>query len=628
MSEYTVTFYPQALSARVKEGTALLEASAKCNIAIGNLCGGDGICGRCKMMVKSGRVTGEGTLRLSREEIRAGYVLACQVAVRSDLSVEIPKEVWAKEKAITEGEAARFGDPSHELAFAGRFRSMPIVIKLYMEAEKPDLANVSSDHYIVCEHVRRNLPVRSMQTGLKIIKSVPELLRNFDYRVTIAVGLRRQIAEIVNLEGGNTADRNFMVVVDMGTSTVAAHLVNANTTETLDARACFNSQSVYGREVTGRVMRAERVGTEELQRLLVEDINGLIEGLCETNDVVPKEITAIVCAGNTILTHFLLGLPAGNIRRFPYTPVSLIPPPLRAVEVGVAINPRGLLYALPGISGWVGSDLTAGILATEMHRSDKLCLLVDIGTNGEIILGNREWLIASSASAGPALEGASVECGMRAESGAVEKVFVREGEILYRTVHDKPAVGFCGSGIIDMVSVLLERKVINRSGKFLPGSHESLVFGNGSPFFLLADGKNGRSEKSVFLSEKDLENVIVAKAAIFAAIHILMKRLELRYEEIDKVYLAGAFGSYLDIGSAINIGLIPPLPKEKIEFVGNASLKGAKLAALYQEAFHEIDDIRKNTTYYDLMGAEDYVEEFRKAMFLPHTDIDLWEKTQ
>ena len=408
MTDYTVMFYPQALAVRVKEGTTLLEASGKGNIAIGSLCGGDGICGRCRMIVKSGTVVGEGTAGLSREEIKDGYVLACQVAIQSDLIVEIPKEIWAKGKVLVNKDAKRFSDLQYEMAFAKRFRSKPIVIKLYMEAGKSDLANVSSDHYVVCEHVRKSLNVTSMQTGLKIIKSVPDILRRYDYRITITVGLRRQIAEIMNLEGGDTTDRNFMAIVDMGTSTVVAHLVNANTTETVDAKACFNSQGVYGREITGRIIRAEKVGTEKLQKLLVEDINKLVEGLCEANDIVPKDITAVVCAGNTIMTHFLLGLPTGNIRRYPYTPVSLIPPPLRAVQVGIGINPRGLLYALPGISGWVGSDLTAGILATEMHRSEELRLLVDIGTNGEIILGNREWMIASSASAGPALEGASV----------------------------------------------------------------------------------------------------------------------------------------------------------------------------------------------------------------------------
>ena len=477
---------------------------------------------------------------------------------------------------------------------------------------------------MVCDEVRRMLDIPSMQTGLKIIKNMPRILRKFDYKVTVTLGLRRQIAELMNIEGGDTVDKNYMIIVDMGTSTVVAHLVNANTTETMDARACFNSQSVYGREVTGRIMRSEKIGIEELQKLLVDDINKLVEGLCNANNIALQDITAVVCAGNTVITHFLLGLPADHIRRKPYIPVSLIPPPLRAVEVGIGINPRGLLYALPGISGWVGSDLTAGILATEMHKRSKLCLLVDIGTNGEIILGNKDWLIASSASAGPALEGASVECGMRAESGVIEKVYVEDGEIKFGTIHDKTPIGICGSGIIDIISVLLEQKIINRAGKFILGSHDSVVIRNGMPHYIIVDSKNDRTKQSVYFSEKDLENVIIAKAAIFAAIKILLKRLELSYDEINKIYLGGAFGNYIDVDSAINIGLIPPLPKEKIEFVGNTSIKGAKLTAFYQEAFHEITDIRANTTYYDLMGADDYVEEFRKAMFLPHTDINFW----
>jgi uncharacterized 2Fe-2S/4Fe-4S cluster protein (DUF4445 family) len=624
MAEYTVTFYPHALSVRVQEGTTLLEATAKCNIAINNLCGGDGICGRCKMIVRSGKIIGEGTSKLSREEIKAGYVLSCEVKIMSDLIVEIPKEIWAKEKVIANMEAQRFSYLKKGSSYAERYKIKPIVLKLYMELEKPTLANVTSDLQLISDRIREELDIPSMQTGLKIIKNISKILRKYDYKVTVTLGLRRQVAEIMYLEGGDTVDKNYMIIVDMGTSTVVAHLVNANTTETMDGKACFNSQGVYGREVTGRIIRAEKIGTEELQKLLVEDINKLIEGLCNTNQVNLQDITAVVCAGNTVMTHFLLGLSAEHIRRTPYVPVSLIPPPLRATEVGIAINPRGLLYALPCISGWVGSDLTAGILATEMHKHKKLCLLVDIGTNGEIILGNEDWLIASSASAGPALEGASVECGMRAESGAIEKVYVEDGEIKYKTIHEKPAVGICGSGIIDVISVLLNQKIINRSGRFIEGSHESIVTRKGIYHFILVDSKGDRTKKSVYISEKDIENVIVAKAAIFAAIKILLKRLELSYAEIDKVYLGGAFGNYIDIDSAINIGLIPPLPKEKIEFVGNTAIKGAKLTASYQEAFHEIAEIRTNTTYYDLMGADDYVEEFRKAMFLPHTDINDW----
>ncbi len=292
--------------------------------------------------------------------------------------------------------------------------------------------------------------------------------------------------------------------------------------------------------------------------------------------------------------------------------------------MGIEINPRGLLYSLPGISGWVGSDLTAGILATEMHKQDALCLLVDIGTNGEIIIGNQDWLISCSASAGPALEGAGIECGMRAERGAIEKVFLRDGEIGYSTIDDRPPKGICGSGIIDAVSVLLNAGIINRSGRFVDGASERVVSENDMNRFILETADKSANKTPMYITESDIENVITAKAAIYAAMKILMDRLELQFTDIEHFYIAGAFGKHIDIEHSINIGLIPDLPRDRIEFAGNTSIKGAKIVAFYKEALQEIESIRQNTTYYDLMGANDYVDEFRKALFLPHTDIELF----
>jgi len=617
-----VLFNPQNASVRVEQGTTLLEAANRCSIVMNNLCGGDGICGRCRMIVKQGEISGEPTEKLSRAEIRKGYVLACQTFVQGDLVVEIPVETGAREKIIADIDAERFSGLGREAAAPSLQKAVPVVVKVYLELEAPMLGNAVSDHQLVCSALQQRLGTEAMQMGLKTIRSLPAILRESHYRVTATVGLRKDIAEVMDVEAGNTEARNYMVVVDMGTTTVVAHLVDANTARTIGAKACFNSQGVYGREVTARMIAAEKRGIGELQKSLVGDINQLIGALCGASGVSPRDVTAVVCSGNTAMGHFLLGLPTHNIRRAPYTPVTVEPPPLRAAEVGIAINPRGLLYSLPGVSGWVGSDLTAGILATNMHKKDELALLIDIGTNGEIILGNRDWLISASASAGPALEGASVECGMRAEKGAVEKVLVEGGRIVARTIDDVPPMGLCGSGIIDLVSVLLDEKIIDRAGRFVADGRTTTI--GGLRAFVLADVNGRNTGKRVFFNEKDLENVITAKAAIFAAIKILLERLELRFSDIEKVYLAGAFGNYIDVRNAINIGLIPPIPLDKIEFVGNSSIIGAKMAALYQDAFHELLDIRSRTTYYDLMGADDYVEEFRKAMFLPHTDIAYW----
>jgi len=626
MSECTVTFRPQSSEVRVRKGATLLEAATAAGITINNLCGGDGICGRCKMIVREGEVSGQVTGKLSREEIKEGYVLACMSFVESDVLVEIPESTLAKEKHLADEDTERFRIFEPELFYKSRFKPSPLVTKVHLQLTEPSLANNQADHQRVCEAVSKKLKNVNMQMGLKIIKGLPEILRKNDYSVTATVGLRRDIAEVMDVEGGDTEERNYMVVVDMGTTTVVAHLVDARTTRTLDAEACFNSQGVYGREVTGRMISAEKRGTGELQRLLVEDINSLIGTLAEDNGISLRDINAAVCAGNTAMSHFLLGLPTRNIRREPYVPTSVDPPPLRAAEVGIKINPRGLLYSLPGISGWVGSDITAGILATGLHEKEEISLLVDIGTNGEIVVGNREWIIACSASAGPALEGVGEDCGMRAEGGAIEKFFGENGFIGYSTIGGTPPKGVCGSGIIDLVAVLLEQGLIDRSGQFTEAAADRVSVHRGVKRFTVVPAEETASGRPITFSEADIEAVVTAKAAIFAAMNILLQRLELGFSDIAHLYIAGAFGNYINAENAIRIGLIPSVPSDRIEFAGNTSVKGAKISAFYKEAFYKVMKIQRDTTYYDLMGAHDYVEEFQKALFLPHTDIELFSK--
>ncbi|MAG13686.1 MAG: ferredoxin [Spirochaetales bacterium] len=626
MTTQTVTLIPQNTTVTVRRGVTLLEAVSQAGIMLNNLCGGDGICGRCKMIVRTGTVSDEVSAKLTRDEIRKGYVLACQIKVHDNLTVEIPKETFAREKVLADEDAKRFEDLEADQAYKEELVPTPLTQKVFLKLDEPSLANNMADHQRLIAAIRKQCDCESLQTGLKIIKSLYKTLRDHNYRVTATVGLRSEISELMNVEGGNTADENYMVVIDIGTTTIVSHLMDVNSTKTLGAKACFNSGGVYGREVTGRMIAAEKKGIEELQRLLVDDINQLIEGLAKEHGINPRNITAIVCAGNTAMEHFLLGLPTDNIRRSPYVPVSVAPSPIRAVEVGLEINARGLLYYLPGIAGWVGSDITAGILSTGIHEADALSLLVDIGTNGEIIVGNREWLMACSASAGPALEGASEHCGMRAEKGAIERVSSENGIITYETIGEGPPRGICGSGIIDLVAVLLNEDIINRSGKIIPDSSDRIRKVDGILQYVVAHKSESENGREVYITETDIENVVIAKAAIFAAMKIILERLDLSFDDIEHFFIAGAFGSYLSIENAITIGLIPNVERNRIHFVGNTSVKGAKIVAFYQEALAVVEKIRSNTTYYDLMGANDYVDEFRKAMFLPHTDIELFER--
>lgn len=623
MAQYKVVFNPFARTVTVPGGTTLLEAAMQAHIGLESPCGGDGICGRCKLIVTEGHVRGDVTGQLTRDEIRQGYVLACQTFVESNLVVEIPEKSRIREMITIDQDAQRFRADRPGIK-AGEFARDPVIRKLFLKLATPTLHDNLPDCQRIQACVQKQTGISAIQTGLKIIQRMPALLRDNNFEVTATIGRRRGIAEMMAIEGGDTSDRNYAAVADLGTSTIVVHLVNLGDGQTIDAQACFNSQAVLGREVTARMIAAERSGMEKLQELLVGDINRLIASLVQTNNVHLRDINAVVCAGNTAVTHFLLGLPTRNIRRAPYVDVSNELPPFRAAEVGIKINPRGLLFTIPGIGGWVGGDITAGILATGTYASEETILFIDVGTNGEIVLGNSDWLIACSASAGPALEGASVECGMMAECGAIEKVYLEDGEIRFDVISGGPPDGICGSGIIDLVATLLRKEIIDRAGKFIADSHPALQFQDGLGRFILADARHSLRNHDIFISQTDIDNVITAKAAIFAASKIMLDRLDLKFSDVKRLYLAGGFGSNLNIENAIAIGLLPDLPPERVQYVGNTSIWGAKLAAISTEAFDQMREIVKKTTYYDLMGADDYVEQFQEAMFLPHTNIELF----
>ena len=623
MARYKVTFDPFDKVVTVDAGTTLLEAAGKAHISIDSVCGGDGICGRCKMIVKEGKVGGDVSALLTRDEIRQGVVLGCQTTVESDLLVEIPEKTRAKEKITVDKDAQRFR-AVHPAIKKREFAQSPVVSKVLVKLDPPTLENNVGDCQRIHRAVEKLTGISSLQTGLKIIRRMPGILRGNDFTITATIGRRKGVGEIMDLEGGDTSAGNYMAIVDAGTSTIVVHLVDVVALTTVDAQACFNSQATYGREVTARMMSAEKHGPESLQRLLVEDINRLIAALAAKNNVSLKDITAVVCAGNTAMMHFLLGLPTRNIRRKPYIAVTVEPPPFRAAEVGIKINPRGLLFAVPGIGGWVGGDLTAGILATGLYEMDEIGMLMDVGTNGEIIIGNKEWLIACSASAGPALEGAGVECGMMALQGAVEKVYIEDGRIRYDVIGGALPEGICGSGIIDLIAVLLDKRIIDRSGKLIEGSDPAVRFENGQGKFVLAEKGETLKGREVSILQEDIDNVITAKAAIFAATRILLERLDLKFSQISKLFIAGGFGSYIDVNNAIAIGLLPDIPISDILYVGNTSIWGAKLGAFSSDAREILREITRRTTYYDLMGTDDYVEQFRQAMFLPHTNIEMF----
>jgi len=620
---FEVTFCPERESVRVPAESTLMDAAKTAGVDLTSPCGGDGLCGKCRVIVRQGNVTARPTSLLSREEIRCGYALACQTTVTGDVEVEIPPESRAEAAQILiDLDAQRFR-ALHPAADAIEVRHAPLVRKLYLELPPASLDDNLSDQSRLFREIRRRHAAPIIQLGLKVLQALPRILRQANWKVTVTLGWRGATLEVLQVEPGDTSVRNLGISVDVGTSTVVAHLIDLDTTARLDAEAVYNSQRAWGDTVIRRITHAATPGgLDELQESVVGDINGMISALVERNRIAHHDITAVTVAGNTTMTHLLLGLDPGPIRRSPYVAPSTAPPPVRAVEVGIKIHPRGLLYAVPSIGGWVGGDITAGILAVGLRRSSAVQMLIDIGTNGEIAIGNRDWMVACSSSAGPAFEGSGVRHGMKAMHGAIERVEIGpEGNVHYRTVGGTRPRGICGSGLIDLVADLRKVGFIDRSGRLVSGATPRTRERDGALEFLLVPASRSETDQDIVVTQADLTNLLSAKAAIYAGSQVLTRAVGLDFGLVERVLIAGGFGNYLDREKAVAIGLIPDLPPERICFAGNTAILGANLGLLSRDAWEEMHQIAESVTYYDLINFPDYYDEFLAARFLPHTDL-------
>lgn len=626
-----VRFEPSGLKTEVARGTTLLDAARGVKIYLSSICGGDGYCGKCKVVVNSGEFQAKPTTLLTPKETWENVVLACQTKVLSDMVITVDKSHSLEKAQILET-----GESPRSTVFTGKslketFPHDPLCRKIYLELAQPTVADHTADYERITVAIKQRLggetPV--MQMGFRVLQDLPQLLHKSDYKVTATVGFRDGVVEIVQVESGNCADRNYAVAVDVGTTTVVAHLVNLVDGQTLDTEAKYNSQINFGEDYIRRIIYAEQNNAfDNMQECIVKDVNTLIMTLAEKNNISLNDITAIVCAGNTAMIHFILNLDPTRIRREPYVASASFIPPIRAAEAGIQINKRGLLYCLPSVAAYVGADIVAGVLATQLNKLSGEFLFLDIGTNGEVVLGNKDWMMCASSSAGPAFEGSGVKHGMRASSGAIEELKINSnGSIDYKTIGATNPIGICGSGLLDILSELFANKIIDRTGRFQPKNtspefRKKIIEGDEGLEFILLE-KNA-DHKQIVITQADINNLIRSKAGVFASIKVLMDSTQTSTDDLDGVFLAGGFGNYLDVTKTVAIGMLPDVPPEKIHFVGNTAIAGAKAALLSRDAKAEADKIALNMTYSDLMSHPEYMEEFIKANFLPHTDLSLF----
>ncbi|MBU4266692.1 MAG: ASKHA domain-containing protein [Candidatus Altiarchaeales archaeon] len=426
-----------------------------------------------------------------------------------------------------------------------------------------------------------------------------------------------------------SAGESLGLAIDIGTTTVVAYLTDLDSGNIIDTESQLNKQSVFGADVLSRINQSKETGgLEKLNSLILENINGLTEILLERNffgDSKEHHIKKIVTAGNTVMTYLLLGRDPSAIQKNQQLEEFRQPALSRTADIGIDCgNPKAELYCLPGIANYVGGDIVADIMASGMHLSDGISMLIDVGTNGEIALGNKEFLITCSTSAGPAFEGGETKHGMRASTGAIEKVEI-DDDITYAVINNDRPRGICGSGLIDLISELFLNEIIDPKGKFISDSRLSdrIRTGESGPEFVVVPREEAGIDSDIVITEKDIENIIITKAAIYAGASTLT-RVGTPFDQLDKIYIAGGFGHYINVERAIVLGLLPDLPKEKFEFIGNGSVLGAQLCLTSDEKRKEAQEIAKRATYLDLSKERSFTEEYMNASYLPHNNMDLF----
>jgi uncharacterized 2Fe-2S/4Fe-4S cluster protein (DUF4445 family) len=461
-----------------------------------------------------------------------------------------------------------------------------------------------------------------------MLKELPFTLREANWEVTVILlrGKReREPDRIIAVEPGDTTDRLYGLAVDIGTTTVCGILIDLNTGKVIAEASSYNTQIGYGEDVISRIIYSQRPGgLKALQEKVVYTINNIIETVCKKVIISPSDISYIMTAGNTVMSHLLLGIDPKFIRESPYVPACSQFPLTSAAGLGVYAHPSVRLFLYPSVASYVGGDITAGVHACQMHKSAELTLFIDIGTNGEIVVGNQDWMMCTACSAGPAFEGGGIKHGMRASSGAIENFYIHPEtyEPMIVTIERTKPRGICGSGLISIVAELLEAGVIDQQGKFSRKiDHPRIRQGEDNYEYVLAWANDSLTREDIVITEVDLDNLIRAKGAMYAGYVTLLETVGMVFTDLDRVILAGNFGAYIDLERAIAIGLLPDIEREKFFYLGNGSLLGAQVSLCDHKRFRERSIVSSLMTNMELSENPEFMTHYMAALFLPHTDM-------
>lgn len=607
MRECDITIMPDQITLQTTQGKSLLEACFEGGIFLDSPCGGKGTCGKCRV------------------ELDGQSVLACQVPVDRDMVVTIPEGSRLQKQQILLGKPVG-GVSVNEI---GVESIDPIVKQIMLTLEEPTLDNSLNDLDRVLLALSKTHMVGIPVVKLSVLKKLPAVLRKGGFRIVVTLIYDGTQWQMIDVTEADHAQPPYGLAIDIGTTTVVIYLVNMITGECIDKVGKYNGQSQYGSDVISRIVYADehKGGIVLLQNAIIETLNQLLDELLIKNQINADNLKAAVVAGNTVMMHLFMGVDAKYLRLEPYVPGAVDFPTVTASELGLKMSPDAVILSIPSIASYVGGDITSGVLATGLNlREGDLELFIDIGTNGEIVLGNADWMMTCACSAGPAFEGSGIACGMRAMDGAINGLKMNEYlEPRISVIGDTIPLGICGSGLIDTLAKLCEAGIISRSGKINVNLVTTRILTvDDEARYILAYANEYGNREDIYISDSDIQNLLRAKGAIFAGIRVMLDNVDLPFEAISKVTIAGGFGSFINIQDAIKIGLLPDIDQGKYSYVGNTSVVGSLKVLLNTSCLQECREIASNMTYLELSIGNKFMDEFISAMFIPHTDLSLF----
>ena len=620
---YKILFMPFNVSVDVPARTKIWEAAKKENLPIKASCGGQGTCGDCVVQILDGSYTAKSSTALSNRLISEGYALACQTEVNDNLIVQLPQ---FQELMIKSDVGSKFF--TQEENISGILKHDPVLRSVTLSLPAPTLEDNYSDLKRLEREFCRITGKTNPRFTYSFMTKVAETVRDEDGRVlAIYLDLPSQPI-IVDIAPASKKKSIYGIACDIGTTTVGLYLVDLSDGRIVDTASSLNQQIKCGEDIISRINYAQKPGhLEELRDLIVLTINRLIDKAIQKAGIPHENLHYASFSGNTTMIHLLMALEPRYIREEPYVPTFNRVPLFQARDLGLRMHPEASVHCSPSVGSYVGGDITAGVLCTPMLKDTKTnSLFIDAGTNGEIVVGNKDWLMTCACSAGPAFEGGGIKCGMTATAGAIEKIEITAtGDIIYNVINGVKPKGFCGSGMVDLIAELYVHGYIDRHGKFRESTPKDRIRCNeNGPAFLIEEAKNSFWGKDIVITERDIANLIRTKGAIFAACSLILKNAGLRFEDIDALFIAGGFGRYLNIENAIRIGLLPDLDRARFHYVGNSSLFGAYLILLCKKNKELADKIADSMTYIELNTEPAYMNEFTGSLFLPHTDMNLF----